>query len=168
LWLQWVLANAVGDVVGLGLAGAVGVGLALTVGEPKTIRVALMMAATIIVIGTCEGGIVGLAQWLVLRRHVYHAKWWLLANAAAWAVGMPVVFAGAGAAPTGGFSLSFGVIAIAVIASAGAVVGAIHGIALVWLLHSPQLEAQSSFVNSANVIRSSSAFPKAAENQRGR
>lgn len=84
--------------------------------------------------GLALGPILGLPQWWVLRRHVERASWWVPANALAWACGMVVVFIGAGTVPAEGVSLSLIVILIATLAAAGAVVGAIHGLALMWLL----------------------------------
>lgn len=216
LWSQWVLANSVGEVVGLGLAAATAAGWVLTVGEPKTALAALALAGVMILIGTGEGVIVGLAQWLVLRHRLHHlrrrdwvmatalgalvawtlgmlpstlmamnesagsspppemsdaltyllaatmgsvlgpilgipqwrvlrrhlprASFWIWANAAAWMVGMPVVFIGARAASSGAAALSVVVTGVATIAIAGAVVGAIHGLALLWLLRRQQDE----------------------------
>ena len=216
LWRQWVLANAVGEVLGLGLAGAVAMAMVVTIGEPETALVALMMAAVMVAAGTLEGVIVGFAQWLVLRRrldrlsrrewvaataigalvawtlgmapstlmalnqsaesppppemsdaltytlaagmgtvlgmilgapqwrvlrrYVAGASLWVWANAAAWAVGMPVVFIGAGASPVGASAVSIALTVVATIAVAGAVVGAIHGGALLWLLRQQQDE----------------------------
>jgi hypothetical protein len=207
LWRRWVLANALGELVGLGAAAIVGVILARMIESAVGAFAGLAMAAVLIPLGTFEGVVVGLAQWrvlrrpfanmpwrawtlasaagafiawtlgmlpstlidagvagagvqaemsdlmmyslaaamgavlgpilgvpqwLVLRRHVRRAVWWIPANAAAWALGMPVVFVGAGSAPAGGL---VGIIATGVLtaAAAGAVVGAIHGLALVWL-----------------------------------
>ncbi len=209
LWLQWTFANVVGEVLGLGLAGAIAVVMVLTIGEPETAIIALMMAGAMIAAGTLEGVIVGFAQWLVLRRlcrlsrrewvtataigaflawaigmapstlmaldqnagsspppemsdalkyalasvmgvalgtilgapqwrvlrrYASGASMWVWANAAAWAVGMPVVFIGAGTSPVGASSLSIALKLFATIAAAGASVGAIHGVALLWLL----------------------------------
>ncbi len=36
---------------------------------------------------------IGAAQWLVLRRHVAHAWWWILGTATAWLAGLGVFFA---------------------------------------------------------------------------
>jgi hypothetical protein len=214
LWLQWTLANVAGEVLGLGLAGAVAIVMFLTVGEPETALVALKMAGVMIAAGALEGVIVGFAQWLVLRRrlrrmsrrewitataigafaawaigmapstlmalnesagssappqmsdaakyalalamgaalgtilgipqwrvlrrYVSGASLWVWANAAAWAVGMPVVFLGAGASPAGSSALSVASTVIITIAAAGASVGAIHGAALLWLLRRRQ------------------------------
>lgn len=65
LWLQWLLATTLGWLVGLFLLGEVG-------------------------IGAC----VGLAQWLVLRREVANAGWWILVSAVAWLVGWELIAAG--------------------------------------------------------------------------
>jgi hypothetical protein len=217
LWMQWTLANVVGEVLGLGLAGAVAIAMVLTIGGPETTLVALMMAGVMIAAGALEGVIVGFAQWLVLRRrlrrlnrgewirataigaflawtmgmapstlmalnqtaesspppemseavkyalasvmgvtlgtvlgapqwrvlrrHASGASLWVWANAAAWAVGMPVVFIGAGASPAGASALSVALTVVVTIAAAGASVGAIHGVALLWLLRRRQEEA---------------------------
>jgi len=219
LWFRWVLANAIGEVVGLGTAAVVGVGLAWTIEKTMGAFGSLAMAGVMILVGTLEGIVVGIAQWLVLRRpiqnmswrvwvlataigafvawtlgmipstlmatntaaaaaaapppemsdvvmyglaalmgavlgpilglpqwlvlrrHVQKAGWWVLANAAAWALGMPVVFVGASSVPPGGFGLGVVVVGIVTGASAGAVVGAVHGLALVWLLQSHHVEA---------------------------
>ena len=218
LWFRWVLANAIGEVVGLGTAAVVGVGLAWTIETTMGAFAGLAMAGVMILVGTLEGIVVGMAQWLVLRhpiqnmswrvwvlataigafvawtlgmipstlmatntaaaaaapppemsdvvmyglaalmgavlgpilglpqwlvlrRHVQKAGWWVLANAAAWALGMPVAFVGASSVPPGGFGLGIVVIGIVTGASAGAVVGAVHGLALVWLLQPHHVEA---------------------------
>src|SRR5262245_36821591 len=196
LWLQWALANVVGEVLGLGLAGTVAIVLVLTIGEPETALVALMMAGVMIAAGALEGVIVGFAQWLVLRRRLRRlsrrewstataigeflawtigmapstlmalnqsagpssppeisdavkyslvavmgaalgvilgapqwrvlrryasgASLWMWANAAAWAVGMPVVFIGVGAFPVGASALSVALTVFVTIATAGA------------------------------------------------
>jgi hypothetical protein len=77
-------------------------------------------------------------QWLRLRLVVpRRSAWWLPANAAAWAAGMPIVFAGAhlGASlePPGAIAL----LAALTLAAAGAIVGAIHGRVLLWLVPAP-------------------------------
>jgi hypothetical protein len=38
LWLQWVMANVTGEVLGLGLVGAVATAMVLTIGEPEPAR----------------------------------------------------------------------------------------------------------------------------------
>ena len=62
------------------------------------------------------------------------AGWWFTANSVAWAFGMPLVFLVAGAVPEG--AVAFQVIAtmLLTIAAAGGIVGAIHGLVLVWFV----------------------------------
>jgi hypothetical protein len=62
------------------------------------------------------------------------------ANAFAWAVGMVLVFVGAGSVPSGGITLSAVMIVVTTLAAAGTLVGAIHGLALIWLLRSHDAE----------------------------
>ena len=60
--------------------------------------------------------------------------WWIAANAVAWAAGMLVIFAGVDAAVAAGGGPLWFAVAVAAPASAGATVGAIHGLALIRLL----------------------------------
>lgn len=205
-WARWVLANTVGEVIGLGTAALAGWGLAFAMAGEETVARRLLFALVMVAAGAFEGAVVGAAQarvlapllprlrplawvratalgslaawilgmlpstalgagaesstlppsapglaltmvlaallggtagvilaffqWRVLRRHLAAASGWLAANAAAWALGMPVVFLGVDLAQRGG---SPGVVAgtvTATLAVAGATVGAVHGL---WL-----------------------------------
>lgn len=85
------------------------------------------------------GASFGILQWLVLRRHIALAEWWLLASPAGWAVGYLVgraadgVFSALPISETVGLALLFGVF--------GAVSGAVTGIVLAWLTRKPIPEA---------------------------
>lgn len=80
-----------------------------------------------VVLGLITGPILGAAQWIVLRELVRGAGRWLWANAAAWAVGMPLIFAGMDLVPWSGHP-ALVIVAINVVCLAtGVVVGAIHG-----------------------------------------
>jgi hypothetical protein len=96
----WVLA-------GVGAAAVIGV-VVFGVGVVNT-DVGWVVGASLF------GIVVGVLQWLVLRRQVARAGWWVLASAVGWFVGMPV-----------GGVLDWPAL--------GAAYGAITGIALVWLL----------------------------------
>ena len=83
LWLRWVLAN---------VAGVVAV-LAVTL-------VAALIAKAVLG-GEAEDKVpfvpmlwlgLGIAQWLVLRRHVPQAGWWVLASAAGWLGGFALLY----------------------------------------------------------------------------
>jgi hypothetical protein len=211
LWRRWVVANAAGEFVGLGLASLLGIALAVAVASLTGSVAPIMFAAGMVALGTFEGAIVGAAQsfvlreplpvirqrtwiiataigafiawflgmipstfiafgeadsgpaepamspylyfglaagmgavlgvilavpqWIILRRFVAKAAIWIPANAVAWSFAMPIIFLAASSAPEGGF----GVISVLLIAgsvtAAGAVVGAIHGVALSWLIY---------------------------------
>jgi hypothetical protein len=85
------------------------------------------------------GASFGILQWLVLRRHIALAGWWLLASSAGWAVGYLVgraadaVVSALPISETMGLALLFGVF--------GAVSGAVTGTVLAWLIRKPIPEA---------------------------
>jgi hypothetical protein len=128
---SWVWATA----VGAGIAWLIGMipsttfalmqdaGSAETVEEPDA-ALQLLFAAGL---GAVTGPILGVAQWRVLRRHMARSARWLWANALAWAVGMPVIFAGMDRVPWDGSALERALALYAVCLIAGLVVGAIHG-----------------------------------------
>jgi uncharacterized membrane protein YGL010W len=87
-----------------------------------------------VALGFVAGPILGLAQWIVLRRLASRAGRWLWANALAWAVGMPLIFAGMGMVPWTRHPAFVLPAVYLVCGMAGIVVGAIHGAVLVQLL----------------------------------
>jgi hypothetical protein len=111
----WVLASTVG--------GAVGGAMALVVDEAQIFAIVLAMF----------GASVGIAQWLVLRRQVARAGWWVLASiVVGGAVGGAVDLVLGG---TRGWDLFVVIMLLpvgGVVALAG--YGAITGGVLVWLL----------------------------------
>ncbi len=114
----WVEASTVGGAVGWAMGGA----LALVVDE---VQIFTMVFAV-------GGASVGIAQWLVLRRQVDRAGWWVLASTVGWAMGVAVALALGGMR---GWDLIFAIILLPVggiVASAW--YGAITGGAMVWLL----------------------------------
>ena len=81
-WLWWMLASSAG--------GAVGVFVAVVVFVFVIFSAALdVVGGTLLsaVLGAVLGASLGIAQWLVLRRQVSRAGWWVLANTVAFAVG---------------------------------------------------------------------------------
>lgn len=84
--------------------------------------------------GLVLGPVLATPQWVVLRRHVGRAGWWIPANTAGWALGMPLVFVAISLAPFGGPLWAILLVVALGLAAAGAVVGAVHGAVLVWLL----------------------------------
>ena len=71
------------------LLSSLGFGIGKLAGE--TIAQGMTAALGHLVTGAVIGVAVGIAQWLILRRHVARAEWWVLANVAAWAVGWSVI-----------------------------------------------------------------------------
>ncbi len=207
LWLQWIVANAMGELLGLGTVSIVALFLASRLDE--SVVSTLLFALLMILLGAFEGIAIGLAQWivlrkiisrltkrswinasligaviawtlemlpstvinlaaqsesiplvinevqvillasitgvvlgfilalpqwLVLRRYVRRANWWLGANSVAWAFGLPLIFLVAGTVTEGAAKLQIIATLLLAIATAGGIVGAIHGIVLVWVL----------------------------------
>ena len=91
-WQRWVVANALGELVGLGTVAAVGFFFFQRAGEPANIPEALAFAALFIFLGAFEGTVIGLAQRQVLRTLLPSVRGWVVATVAgamvAWAVGM--------------------------------------------------------------------------------
>jgi hypothetical protein len=131
---SWVLATVIGAVVAWTL-GMVPSTLAAGTGEggvpPFSDAVQYLLAA---LMGLVLGPVLGVPQWRVLRRFVPRAGQWVLANAVAWAAGMPVIFLAAGSVPAGAPLWLLAAAVLGACAAAGAVVGAVHGVWLVWLL----------------------------------
>jgi hypothetical protein len=83
--------------------------------------------------GLALGTSIGLAQWLVLRRHALLAWWWILASAIAWAIGWSVI----ASVDTEAAGASTGTPYVIGAIGAGAA-GMITAAALVWLLRRPR------------------------------
>lgn len=141
-WRAWVMATA----LGAGAAWAIGMALnaaisfATAQSAPDSMGQGFDMAGPVVLLlaalmGIALGAILGAGQWTVLRKHVPRAGWWILANAAAWAIGMALVFAGTSFIPDSG-AVTPGIIVALIffVALAGIAVGAIHGLALIALL----------------------------------
>jgi hypothetical protein len=132
----WLLATLIGGFVSWTfgmlpstlMAGAdqAGAAVAGVSGATELILAALLGAAV--------GPVLGIPQSVALRKHVPKAAWWIVANSAAWALGMPVVFAAMGGIGSGACRLRVVALAVFAAVAAGAVVGAVHGYALLRLL----------------------------------
>jgi hypothetical protein len=91
-WQRWVVANALGELVGLGTVAAVGLLLFRHAGEPTDVPQALAFAAVFVLLGAFEGVVIGLAQRQVLRTLLPSVRGWVPATVVgamvAWTVGM--------------------------------------------------------------------------------
>lgn len=138
----WVYASVLGAFIAWALGGAPSVYMSLqeqakTVPPPEISDAAMYGMATMM--GLALGFTLGVPQWIVLRRYLERTWWWMPANSLAWAIGMPLVFVAAGNEPPSNPIILIGWV-LFVIATIGALVGAVHGFFLVWLLdqHKPQ------------------------------
>ncbi len=141
-WRVWVLATAIGAFVAwtLGMIPSTFMLASPDTGAATSAQMSdLMVYALAAVMGFVLGSILGVPQWLVLRRHLPKAGWWVLANALAWMVGMVVVFVGTSFIPPEGITISVALMLLLFLFAAGAAVGAVHGLVLIWLLRSRSL-----------------------------
>jgi len=137
-YLQWVVLRE--RIAGAGLwwlASALGSGLAM--GAVEAANTGENYALTVVLLGSVFGVVGGILQWLILRRNVPQAGWWLLAN-------LLGSFVGAIALPVATIIGEAGYWTSAIMTLGlvfGAGNGSITGGALVWLLrqsHSGQIE----------------------------
>jgi hypothetical protein len=123
--VAWFLGSLPSTLIGLG-----GDSSGAAAQEPETWLMMLLAAG----MGLFLGLILALPQWIVLRRHARRAWVWLPANAAAWALGMLIIFAAVDLAYQAGTIPGAAGIMAAALALTGAIVGAVHGVALLWLV----------------------------------
>jgi hypothetical protein len=137
-WRTWVLATGAGAFLAwtLGMVPSTLLSLDSGGGAPPAEPGEETILGLAFLMGLVLGPVLGLAQWLSLRRFVKRAALWMPANALAWAFGMVVVFAGMDLAFGDGFGPGTVPILVLTLLWCGATVGAIHGLALMWLLRS--------------------------------
>jgi len=100
--------------------------------EPALGTVLLLAAA----LGAVAGPLLAVFQWRRLRKlfPTKAAVCWLPANAAAWALAMPVIFLGTRINEMTSNALIIGVAIALALLLAGGIAGAVHGRVLLWLL----------------------------------
>ncbi|MBN1895891.1 hypothetical protein JW906_15495 [bacterium] len=81
-WLWWVIASTIGWVVGFIAGFASGSGIV----EDVFGNNALGFTFAYFMFGALLGSVVSFMQWLVFRRHVSRAGWWIVAGTAGFAV----------------------------------------------------------------------------------
>ncbi len=131
----WIGATVIGAIVAWLVGSKVIVVLTLIFFNTvltDTTRLTLLRA--VFLLGLWVGGVLGLAQWFVLRAHVRRGVTWVFANALAWGLGLLIALLGATLVKPGEFTAQTALVYIATGATTGVVVGAVTGIALVWLL----------------------------------
>ena len=156
---DWTAANAIGELLGLGVAGAVAIAVASAQVMPPGEAI-LVVTAAFLVIGAYEGAIAGIAQWIVLRRVLpsLRATHWIVATmigaVIAWMLGrIPSLVAdvqGSGTEPPFPQILLFA-------ALAGAALGVILGTAQWFVLRAHTPRARLWIV--ANAVAWSAGMP---------
>lgn len=128
-YFQWtVLTQRMGGAGLWGLASALGFGSAMGAAAAANPDDNPAMAGFLIV--SVFGVVGGILQWLILRRKVPRAGWWVLANLLGSLVGAIGLFTAVAISETGNWGLAIIVFGMGF----GAGTGAITGAALVWLL----------------------------------
>lgn len=152
---RWLSATMIGAGVAwlVGMVPSTAMAL-LTEGSasqpPPTEPSPAMVFALAMGLGLITGPILGVAQWRVLREAAPRAGRWLWANALAWAIGMPVIFAGMDLVPWEGAAAPRVAAIYLVCVAAGAAVGAVHGPVLARLLVDTGAEAGLSAAPDAD------------------
>ena len=80
LWLRWVTANALGEMLGLGLTFAVGVLTMSRLGDQAGMGMVLISFLIAVASGAIEATLVGLAQWWAMHPWfptITRRAWWL-------------------------------------------------------------------------------------------
>lgn len=132
----WVVATVTGAVVAWFLGSLPSTLMDMGAQQGSTpvagppLATVLMLAAGM---GFVLGAVLAYPQWRVLRRAISGAWVWIPANCVAWAGGMAVIFAAIDVAQRASSTSQALAVAGASLLLAGAVVGAVHGLALVWL-----------------------------------
>jgi len=68
LWLRWTIANGIGELLGLGVVFAMGFVMAPSGSELNDTPAMAGVVLIVVSLAAFEGAVVGLAQWLALRR----------------------------------------------------------------------------------------------------
>jgi hypothetical protein len=94
LWLWWVLATALGELLGFAVPAILGAVASWAMAGLSGVSVDFAFAGVMVVAGVGEGSVLGFAQWLVLRRYIRKMtrREWVLATGiaagVAWIIGM--------------------------------------------------------------------------------
>jgi hypothetical protein len=136
---RWVAATALGAFLAWTLGMIPSTLMSMAPGDAASAPPELPQAAVYLLavgMGALLGPVLACAQWLVLRPWVARAWRWIPANALAWMLGMPLIFVGTGFIQPETPTYQAALIMLAAVATAGAAVGAVHGLILVRaLLH---------------------------------
>lgn len=135
-WLAWVNATLIGIFIAWALGSIPSTMLEFgTEGIKTTFDFKNMFIdyLTIGGMGLVSGAVIGLPQWLLLRLYFHNAEWWVPASSIAWMMGMIILFVGINVTSRIGMVLKATSFLVLILILTGAIVGSIHGIALLRL-----------------------------------
>jgi hypothetical protein len=139
----WILGMVPSTWMSLAADASLAAGVSQAAAPEVSDAMQLLLAVPL---GAVAGLVLAYPQFLVLRRYLKRSWRWLPANALAWALGMPLVFLGAGTVAPGMSTQGIVLRVLGAIAGAGAVVGAVHGWALMRMVagRSPNVASPQS------------------------
>jgi hypothetical protein len=126
--IWWIVVSVIGGMLGVALglllSDALSPLISALLGEAGQVRptrpgVLLSRALAAAVAGACVGLVLGGAQWLVLRRHVQSALWWIVVSWLGWMTSL---------------SVGAGMVDLVGVLGSLLVVGVVSGVAMGWLL----------------------------------
>lgn len=121
IWFQWFLAS----IFGYGIGAAIGNAIAVSMPPPACADLWCILPGLDLTLLVVVPGLAGgFMQWLILRRYIAKAGWWILANALGFPIAL-LIAVGAGMS-LGGDSLAAPILM-------GVVFGALSGI-MFWLI----------------------------------
>jgi len=135
--LAWWRATLIGALLGyvLGYLPSTLMSLGESIGQaPVTEPPQWVVLLLAVGLGAVAGVILSFAQWLVLRNKVHRADLWIPANLLAWALGMPLIFQAIDWAFRMPAFWQSVLVITGMLFITGAVVGAVHGRFLVWMV----------------------------------
>src|SRR5574341_256107 len=87
MWLRWIIAATTGSILGgAGTGALVGAAERLPEGRPSGTAIITLILMEALAY-SLRGAAVGTAQWLVLRRAIDRAGWWVAATLGGWVLG---------------------------------------------------------------------------------
>lgn len=145
---SWISATIYGAVIAWGL-GALTMTI-FSLGNSSEAQVSqepdpAFMLGMAGLMGLAAGLVLAFVQWRALRRSVKHAWVWLPANSLAWGCGMPLIFSAIDRVQASGNLWQAVALFALHLLITGALVGAVHGVAIIWLSrHQYALDTKST------------------------
>jgi hypothetical protein len=133
-WWKWTWHCAVGELVGIGVAGGIAAGLHYLIGEPASLLQKLGILAAMLAAGSLEGSLLGWLQWQVMKERLPHLPasewigWTVLGAVLGWLLGMtPSLFFTDTAGPDTNVALNQGWVVAVLILAMGLLFGGLFG-----------------------------------------